>query len=540
MAPHVKTKRQTLRNKYKVMRKVRQHHREVRRANRNKPEVRKIRSKDPGIPNLWPFKQQMMEAIERKKVEDTETRKALQAARREAFQKARESGMDSSLANVVADAKMREMQYEHRRKGQNENAADDDDEADNGEDDIMSKDGSKRAFMKEFRKVVEGSDVILEVLDARDPLGCRCYEAEKSIMASSGGKKRIVLVLNKVDLVPKEVTDKWLAYLRNDFPTIAFRASLQEGRSKGQASMSALAASSVNTSECLGANSLLSILKNYARNRNLKTNIAVGIIGYPNVGKSSIINSLKRWRAVNSGANPGVTRVAQEVQLDKNIRLIDCPGIVFSQSQADALVLRNCIKLDQLYDPITPVETILKRVGPEPLMVAYGVPRFNSTAEFLACVCSSRGKLKVGGVFDMNSAARLVLKDWNSGNIPFYTLPPKGPSKAHVGASVVQEWGKDFDINAVVDDEKAMLNQLDTMSAKEKARFTSISVSDNAEAENESNGDSMDDDIDEDDDDEEDDEEDEDDGNNPTFHVAGSSSKNGMSDDDEIQAGPSA
>lgn len=81
--------------------------------------------------------------------------------------------------------------------------------------------------MKEFRRVVDSADVILQVLDARDPLGCRCYEAERAIMAAGGGSKRIVLVLNKVDLVPKEVTQKWLTYLRNDFPTVAFRAALQ-------------------------------------------------------------------------------------------------------------------------------------------------------------------------------------------------------------------------------------------------------------------------------------------------------------------------
>src|SRR2546426_491379 len=62
------------------------------------------------------------------------------------------------------------------------------------------------------------------------------------------------------------------------------------------------------------------------RNLKLKTAVTVGIIGYPNVGKSSLINSLKRSKAVGVGATPGFTKVVQEIQLDKNVKLLDCPG----------------------------------------------------------------------------------------------------------------------------------------------------------------------------------------------------------------------
>lgn len=470
MAPHVKSKRSTLKHKYKVERKVRQHRREVRRAGKNKPAIRKLSKKDPGIPNLWPFKQEMMEKLEQKRAEEAAAKKARQQAHREAFLAARAAGHDPALAEVMASATQRAAKFEGLQSGEG------------GSDglrseDIGGADNSRRAFMKEFKKVMESSDVILEVLDARDPIGCRCYEAERAIMASSGGSKRIVLVLNKVDMVPKEVTDKWLAYLRNDFPTVAFRASIQEGRGhKGQADMSALAASSVNTSECLGAANLLSLLKNYSRSRNMKTSIAVGVIGYPNVGKSSLINSLKRSRAVSTGATPGLTRNAQEVHLDKNLRLIDCPGIVFSTNQKDALVLRNCIKIEQLLDPISPVETIIKRVGAEPLMVAYGVPAFDNVTEFLAFICKLRGKYRRGGSFDVEASARVVLHEWNSGKIPFYTLPPKGPSNSHLSASVVQQWGEEFDLNRIQEAEQLELKLL-TMDPLQKARFATAVAS---------------------------------------------------------------
>lgn len=116
------------------------------------------------------------------------------------------------------------------------------------------------------------------------------------------------------------------------------------------------------SNECLGADALLQLLKNYARSKNIKKTINVGIIGYPNVGKSSLLNSLKRERAVNTGARPGVTKQMQNVILDKNITLIDCPGIIFATdiSEADA-ALRNTLQIEQLEDIMQPINAILKR-----------------------------------------------------------------------------------------------------------------------------------------------------------------------------------
>jgi nuclear GTP-binding protein len=66
--------------------------------------------------------------------------------------------------------------------------------------------------------------IILKVLDARDPMGCRCMEAER-LFRSTGPEKRVILVLNKIDLVPKAVVTQWMKLLRNEYPTIAFKAS---------------------------------------------------------------------------------------------------------------------------------------------------------------------------------------------------------------------------------------------------------------------------------------------------------------------------
>lgn len=88
----------------------------------------------------------------------------------------------------------------------------------------------------------------------------------------------------------------------------------------------------------------------------IKKSITVGVIGLPNVGKSSLINSLKRCHVANVGATPGLTRSMQEVQLDKNVKLLDCPGVVMLKSgENDAsIALRNCKRIEKLDDPVGP------------------------------------------------------------------------------------------------------------------------------------------------------------------------------------------
>lgn len=163
------------------------------------------------------------------------------------------------------------------------------------------------SFYREFNKVLESADVLIEVLDARDPLGTRCEEIEKAVIAA-GPKKRLILLLNKVDLVPGENLRAWLKYLRNEFPTIAFKASTQKQKSKlGRINKDILNAteSMLKSSKCIGANHLMKILGNYCRNQGIRTAINVGVVGYPNVGKSSVINSLIRNRSCGVGSTPG-------------------------------------------------------------------------------------------------------------------------------------------------------------------------------------------------------------------------------------------
>ncbi|KAI5254666.1 Guanine Nucleotide-Binding Protein-Like 3-Like Protein [Manis pentadactyla] len=283
----------------------------------------------------------------------------------------------------------------------------------------LDDEATRKAYYKEFHKVVEYSDVILEVLDARDPLGCRCFQMEEAVLRTEGNKK-LVLVLNKIDLVPKEVIEKWLDYLRNELPTVAFKASTQhQVKNLNRCSMPVEQASEslLKSKACFGAENLMRVLRNYCRLGEVHTHIRVGVVGLPNVGKSSLINSLKRSRACSVGAVPGVTKFMQEVYLDKFIRLLDAPGIVPGPNSEVGTILRNCIHVQKLADPVTPVETILQRCNLEEISSYYGVSQFQTTEHFLTAVAHRLGKKKKGGMYGQEQAAKAVLADWVSAEI---------------------------------------------------------------------------------------------------------------------------
>ncbi|CAL5424972.1 unnamed protein product [Camellia sinensis] len=450
-----KSKRVSLKQKYKVVRKVKEHHKkkakEAKKLGLNrKPKV----EKDPGIPNDWPFKEQELKALEARRARVLEDLEQKKAARKERAKK-RKLGLledDDDISKLADIASAKEQNFGKGKKS-----------------DVSTvigtiRDNSERAFYKELVKVIEASDVILEVLDARDPLGTRCIDMERMVL-KSGVDKHLVLLLNKIDLVPREAVEKWLKYLREELPAVAFKCSTQEQRSNlgwKSASKAKKTSNLLQTSDCLGAETLLKLLKNYSRSHEIKKSITVGIIGLPNVGKSSLINSLKRCQVVNVGATPGLTRSLQEVHLDKNIKLLDCPGVVMLKSGENeaSVALRNCKKIEKLEDPIGPVKEILKLCPERMLVTLYKLPSFDSVDDFLQKVATVRGKLKKGGIVDVEAAARIVLHDWNEGKIPYYTMPPTRNQDEPTEAKIVSELGKEFNIDEVYSNESSFIGSL--------------------------------------------------------------------------------
>jgi nuclear GTP-binding protein len=422
------------------------------KGHRNKP-------KDPGIPNSLPFKEQVIREAQEDKRRAEEyrdlVRNKVKDKRKLEKDKQLMKKRNIDLNDLRTDAEIRDQEFNRKK------------------DQILSKTKEKsdksssnlKSYYKEFEKVIDASDVVIQVLDSRDPLGSRCPQVEEAII-KSGANKRLILLLNKVDLIPRENLQKWLKYLRNEFPTVAFKACTQSQKSNlSRSKVNVLLSSDdlLQSSKCLGADILMKLLSNYCRNKDIKTTITVGIVGFPNVGKSSVINSLKRSHACNVGSTPGVTKTMQSVSLDKHIKLLDSPGIVFANSNqiegnqhlSSLMALRNAVKVESLSDPISPVEALLNRVNREELMLFYRLPSFKDVNEFLALLAKRFGKLKKGGILDVENAARKVLNDWNCGKLKYYTVPPEVQSlPSHISAEIVTEMSKEFDINDFIYDQE--------------------------------------------------------------------------------------
>ncbi|XP_050206469.1 guanine nucleotide-binding protein-like NSN1 [Mercurialis annua] len=442
-----KSKRITLRQKHKVLRKVKEHHKKKAKDAKKLGVNKKTKvEKDPGIPNDWPFKEQELKALEARRARAIEELEQKKVARKERAQK-RKLGLPEDDVASEKD----QISEKQDNNGDFGGIA-------------RNRDTSDRAFYKELVKVIEESDVILEVLDARDPIGTRCFDMEKMVM-KSGHNKQLVLLLNKIDLVPREAVEKWLKYLREEFPTVAFKCSTQEQRSNlgwKSSSKASKGNTILQTSDCLGAETLIKLLKNYSRSYDIKKSITVGIIGLPNVGKSSLINSLKRSHVVNVGATPGLTRSMQEVQLDKNVKLLDCPGVVLLKSAENdaSIALRNCKRIEKLEDPVSPVNEILKLCPARLLVTLYKIPDFESVDDFLQKLATVRGRLKKGGIVDIDATARIVLRDWNEGKIPYYTMPPTRNQEEPSESKIVSELGKEFNIDEVYTGETSFIGSL--------------------------------------------------------------------------------
>lgn len=363
---------------------------------------------------------------------------------------------------------------------------------------------------RQLWRVIERSHLVVQIVDARNPLRFRCQDLEDYVRDVEGnegeagtgaGKRKSLLLINKSDLLTATQRREWADFFDKEgiqyaFFSAANATALQEARAAAEAEAAAEKATagdmeedeesdedeavegdsgseeyesesdsddehyfsdeedtadgkdprarvlSVLELEDLFMKCAPDLLDFRDPSGNAPTRLTVGLVGYPNVGKSSTINSLLGEKKVSVSATPGKTKHFQTINLSERIMLCDCPGLVFPQfatTKAD-LVCDGVLPIDQLREHTAPMTLVAKRVPKEVLEAVYGlslnVLDANNggdgtlTAEtVLKAYAIGRGFMRSGqGNPDEARAARYILKDYVNAKL-LYCHPPPGASE---------------------------------------------------------------------------------------------------------------
>uniref|UniRef100_A0A8C3W4K4 Nucleolar GTP-binding protein 2 n=1 Tax=Catagonus wagneri TaxID=51154 RepID=A0A8C3W4K4_9CETA len=312
----------------------------------------------------------------------------------------------SDMQSLIENAEMSTESYDQGKD--RDLVAEDTGVRNEAQEEIYKKGQSKRIW-GELYKVIDSSDVVVQVLDARDPMGTRSPHIE-TYLKKEKPWKHLIFVLNKCDLVPTWATKRWVAVLSQDYPTLAFHASLTNPFGKG---------------------AFIQLLRQFGKLHTDKKQISVGFIGYPNVGKSSVINTLRSKKVCNVAPIAGETKVWQYITLMRRIFLIDCPGVVYPSEDSETdIVLKGVVQVEKIKTPEDHIGAVLERAKPEYISKTYKIDSWENTEDFLEKLAFRTGKLLKGAEPDLRTVGKMVLNDWQRGRIPFFVKPPNAEPPA--------------------------------------------------------------------------------------------------------------
>ena len=348
---------------------------------------------------------------------------------------------------------------------------------------------------RQLWRVCERSDIVVQVVDARDPMFYRCPDLE-AFVKELDAKKRTMLLLNKADLLSPELRAAWsehfdangIEYLwwsakaATEETDAAAAAAKAEERIEEAAAAAAVggvragldggldgafAAEDADGSDADGSDSdgdasrgpgdaspspwdllsrerLLAILEaraeeaagDGARDRRRDGRVVVGMVGYPNVGKSSTVNALVAKKKTGVSSTPGKTKHFQTLELGDGLLLADCPGLVFpsfTSSRAE-LVCNGVLPIDRLTDVRQPVAIVASRIPRRVFEATYKLKlplpalhedqsRRATAGELLRAYSAARGLTVQHGRPDEQRAGRAILKDFINGKLLFCVAP---------------------------------------------------------------------------------------------------------------------
>ncbi|GAV56384.1 hypothetical protein ZYGR_0BB01610 [Zygosaccharomyces rouxii] len=316
---------------------------------------------------------------------------------------------------------------------------------------------------KQLWRVVERCDLIVQIADARNPLLFRSLDLERYAKEIDERKQNLLLV-NKADLLTPKQRIAWGKYFREKNIAFTFFSALRanelldlEEELKENVThhydddyedeeFKDLDPEFLESIKILTIDELDKLFLEKAPNEPLRPPlpgqppmIQIGMVGYPNVGKSSTINSLVGAKKVSVSSTPGKTKHFQTIKLSDSVMLCDCPGLVFPNFayQKGDLVCNGILPIDQLRDYMGPSSLVAERIPKYYVEAIYGIHidtrspngtdkgQDYNAPELLTAYARNRGFMTQGyGSADESRASRYILKDFVNGKLLYVNPPP--------------------------------------------------------------------------------------------------------------------
>ena len=270
---------------------------------------------------------------------------------------------------------------------------------------------------KELWRVLERSQVAVYIIDARDPLAFFC---DDFIQYMNELNLPILVCLNKGDLVPPTIRAAWAKYFSELTQKLPFTYAF----------VSAKADPATMGDDLITPKQLVLKAKALAKGPGRDGKVTIGFVGFPNVGKSSCLNSAVGRPCVRSSSTPGKTKHLQTINMEEDgITLCDCPGLVFplfQQSRA-AMLCNGVLNIDQMTEHIGPATIICEKMPAKAFNILYGTKFTTPTVDattLLAGIAKVKGLTASLGQPDESRACRFLLKDYCMGKLIHCELPP--------------------------------------------------------------------------------------------------------------------
>lgn len=259
----------------------------------------------------------------------------------------------------------------------------------------------RRKEHREIFEMIKKADLTIEILDARFPQKCRSKTLED--FAKNKGKQ-VLCCINKADLVPKRINEKWKSIISRELPTVFISTNERQGTSKLRQQI-----------QRLGKN---------------EGDLVICVFGFPNVGKSSLINVLKGKKSAPKSPTAGFTRHLRTVRISPKLVLIDTPGIAPRDGRSvEEEVFIGTISPEDITNPDSVCDFIFQKFleqGLEVELESYlGISLKEPFDDILEFYAKKRGLIKKGGELLVDEAARIIIRDFMTGKVYYYEDPEK-------------------------------------------------------------------------------------------------------------------